>query len=116
MDEDHLFHAARYVSLNPVRAGLVRRAQDWKWSSAGAHIAGGDDGLAKVAPFAKRYGDIAAFLEPGSQDAEEPKLLRSAKTTGQPLGSGKWLKALERQTGRVLRPQKHGPKGKHGNN
>ena len=31
MDEDHLAHAVRYVSLNPVRAGLTQRAQDWRW-------------------------------------------------------------------------------------
>ena len=30
----------RYVELNPVRAGLVRRAMDWKWSSARAHCFG----------------------------------------------------------------------------
>ena len=29
MDEEHLMHAVRYVSLNPVRARLVRRARDW---------------------------------------------------------------------------------------
>ena len=29
MDETHLLHAVRYVSLNPVRARLVPRAQDW---------------------------------------------------------------------------------------
>jgi hypothetical protein len=30
MGENHLRDAARYVSFNPVRAGLVRRASDWK--------------------------------------------------------------------------------------
>jgi putative transposase len=29
MDEDHLLAAARYVPLNPVRARLVARPQDW---------------------------------------------------------------------------------------
>ncbi len=95
---------------------MVKRAEDWKWSSAGAHIAGRDDGLVNVAPLLKRYGDFAAFLKPGSQDQEEFKMLRSAETTGRPLGSGKWLKKLERQTGTMLRPQKRGPKGKPGNN
>ena len=31
--EAYLKVLARYVVLNPVRAGLVRRAQDWRWSS-----------------------------------------------------------------------------------
>ncbi len=29
MDDAHLLTAVRYVSLNPVRARLVRRAKDW---------------------------------------------------------------------------------------
>ena len=29
--------ALRYAKLNPVRAGLVERAEDWPWSSAAAH-------------------------------------------------------------------------------
>jgi len=28
----------RYVSLNPVRARLVDRAEDWAWSSVRAHL------------------------------------------------------------------------------
>jgi len=28
MDEAHLVHAARYVALNPVRAGLCNRAEE----------------------------------------------------------------------------------------
>jgi putative transposase len=31
MDEEHLAAAVRYVSLNPVRARLVERPQDWRW-------------------------------------------------------------------------------------
>jgi hypothetical protein len=29
----HLLELARYVVLNPVRAGMVRAAEDWAWSS-----------------------------------------------------------------------------------
>lgn len=31
--ESHLLELLRYIVLNPVRAGLVERAGDWKWSS-----------------------------------------------------------------------------------
>ena len=50
MDEAHLGHAVRYVSLNPVGARLVDRAEDWPWSSTRAHLAGKDDELVTVAP------------------------------------------------------------------
>ena len=29
----HLLEAIRYVALNPVRAGLVRRPEEWPWSA-----------------------------------------------------------------------------------
>jgi putative transposase len=33
-------------------------------------------------------------------------------TSGRPLGSAAWLDALEEKTGRTLKPQKRGPKGR----
>jgi len=36
--EAHLFETTRYVVLNPVRAGLCRRPEDWVWSSYRAMI------------------------------------------------------------------------------
>ena len=56
MDEEHLVAAARYVSLNPVRAQLVERADDWRWSSVRAHLSGRDGGLVSVAPLIERCG------------------------------------------------------------
>ncbi len=50
MDEDHLLTAARYVELNPVRAGLVQAPSRYRWSSAAAHLRGRDDVLAQGAP------------------------------------------------------------------
>lgn len=38
MDEVHLHHALRYVSLDPVRARLVSKAQDWQWASVRCHL------------------------------------------------------------------------------
>ena len=56
LDEEHLMLAARYVALNPVRAHLVQRPQDWAWSSIRAHLDGRDDGLVTVAPLLDRLG------------------------------------------------------------
>jgi REP-associated tyrosine transposase len=38
MDEEHFLAALAYVPLNPVRARLVARAGDWRWSSTRAHL------------------------------------------------------------------------------
>lgn len=38
--ESHLLQTARYIVLNPVRAGLVGDPADWKWSSFNATVGG----------------------------------------------------------------------------
>ena len=113
MDEEHLAAALRYVSLNPVRARLVDRARDWRWSSVRAHLGGRDDGVTTLAPVHERYPDFADFLSE-EIDAEMIERLRSAETIGRPLGNRKFLDMLERKTKRVLKPGKRGPKPRGG--
>jgi putative transposase len=110
MDEGHLANAVRYVSLNPVRARLVERAQDWPWSSVVAHLSGNDDELVRVAPVLERYGDFAAFLAQQEDVTEAFRALRQSETTGRPLGADQWIEWLEKLTGQRLKPQKRGPK------
>ena len=50
MDEAHLHACLRYVELNPVRAGLVARPEQWRWSSARAHLGLAADGLTDLDP------------------------------------------------------------------
>jgi putative transposase len=109
MDEDYLYACARYVELNPVRAGLAARAQDWRWSSARAHLNGKDDGLVKVAPLRKRAKDWRAFLGEGLDDAARDAL-RASERTGRPLGSQGFVRQLEKQLKRTLRRRKPGPR------
>ena len=109
LDEAHLLAAARYIALNPVRARLVRRAEDWPWSSVRAHLAGEDDGLVTVAPLAARYPDFAAMLEEQATDAAAWTALRKSESTGRPIGSAGWLEDLERKTGRELKARRRGP-------
>ena len=109
MDERHLHAAARYVPMNPVRAGLTARAADWPWSSVHAHLAGRDDAVVTVAPVLDRVGDFATFL---AEDADQPAIdaLRLAKSTGRPVGANDWIARLEADTNRILAPEKRGPK------
>jgi putative transposase len=93
MDEDHLASAVLYVSLNPVRAGLVRRAEEWPWSSVRAHLAGEDDGLVDVEPVLDRFPEFADLLVV-APSAAEMNALRRAETSGRPLGTKRWLESL----------------------
>lgn len=113
MDEAHWLAAARYVGLNPVRARLAERAEDWPWSSVRAHLAGRDDGVVRTAPLLERVADPAAFFA-ADGDEEAARALRRAERTGRPLGAAEWVAALEARTGRPLAPRKPGrkPKGR----
>jgi putative transposase len=101
MDDDYFLQCSRYVGLNPVRAGLTQRAEDWPWSSVRAHIAGVDDALVRTAPLAARVKGLTNFFITDVTE-EGRKKLRRAAMTGRPLGAAEWLKALERSTGRAL--------------
>ena len=51
IEEDaHLLTVLKYIERNPVRAKMVRRAQDWKWSSAHRRISGNAKGKQLLAP------------------------------------------------------------------
>jgi putative transposase len=111
MDASHLLAGARYVELNPVRAKLARRARDWRWSSARAHLSGRDDGLVRVKPLLERVDDWAALLGEGLTE-EEREAIRKGERTGRPLGAASFVKRLEKKLGRTLARQKPGPKPK----
>jgi hypothetical protein len=34
-DEKHFVAAVEYIHMNPVKAGLVEKAEDWYWSTGG---------------------------------------------------------------------------------
>jgi putative transposase len=107
MDEPYLLSAARYVELNPVRAGLVLDAADWRWSSATAHLARHDDALVRVAPLLAMVPDWRGFLNTAIAE-EELGGLREHARTGYPLGNATFVERLERMVGRRLRPGKPG--------
>jgi putative transposase len=107
MDEHYLLAAARYVELNPARAGLVADAAEWPWSSARSHLSSRDDRLVRVAPLLAMIADWRAFLD-SAMSEEELLNLRAHGRTGRPLGSATFLDRVETMVGRVLRPQKGG--------
>ncbi len=109
MDSDHLLTAARYIELNPVRAGLTARAEDYRWSSAAAHLRGEDDLLTRAAPLLALAPDWSAHLAEGG-DEPTREALRRHERTGRPLGSEEFVVELEERLDRRLRPRRRGPK------
>ena len=109
MDEAHLAAALRYVSLNPVRARLVERAQDWRWSSTRAHLRGKDDGLTALAPIRDRFPRSSICWIPcPNRTCSSPCAPRRA--LGGLSATIAFSPALNGLTGRALKPGKRGPR------
>jgi len=105
-DGDYLLAAARYLELNPVRAGKVRRAEEWPWSSARHHLLGKQDPLAVDFP---GFPGPQAWRELlGAEDAGQTERLRKATSGGRPFAGAELLAELEKRTGRRLTPGKPG--------
>ncbi len=102
------------MELNPVKAKLVSRAEDWPWSSARAHITGQGDGLTDLAAMAGVHRNSRAMLrrglEAGDFDPADEAAVEAHERTGRPWGSAEFVATLERRTGRQLARQKPGRK------
>jgi putative transposase len=67
MDESGLLRAAAYVELNPVKAGMVKNARDYRWSSVHAHLAGKDTkAIVQAEKLLALAGDWKAYLKSAS--------------------------------------------------
>jgi len=88
VDRDAYFlEACQYVNLNPVRARLVRRPQDWHWSSYRAHV-GLDQGPGWL-------DSVAVSRELAASEAAGRR--RYAEFVGQGWGQRLWEEGLSGQ-------------------
>ena len=115
MDENYLLAAARYIEMNPVRAALVERAEDYPFSSASAHLNELNDKLINTKALLDIVGNWADFLKTADDD-DKLKDLKRHENTGRPLGNNQFISRLESKIGRALIKQKPGPKGKRKQN
>ena len=109
----YLLNVARYIELNPVRAKMVFKPEDWPWSSAMSRVTGCPNSLLSSAGNAAFGGitDWSAFLGEGLDDPFQ-ELVRKHESTGRPLGPEDFIKGIEAVLGRIFSPQKRGPKPK----
>ena len=108
LDGQYLLAAIRYVLRNPVRVGMADKPWDYPWSSA-RWIVGDvpEDALATPLGMLADITDWRSFLEGDTGQLGE---LRQHTRTGRPLGSEAFNNQIESLIGRVVRPQKRGPK------
>jgi len=111
LDETYLWAAIRYVERNPVRARMVRKAENYAWSSAQAHCGQRHDTVLTTNSSwrsqVEGMDDWSAWLAQGDEP-EELEILRRNADKGLPCGSQKFIGKLERLTGRVLQYRPRG--------
>ncbi len=108
LDRSHLTTALRYVELNPIRAGLVNKVDNYAWSSAAIHTG------AAPATTSPRWLDLQTFREiytveewrsllSDAEPREDLASIRAATQLAHPLGDYGFAERLEAQFGVTLR-------------
>jgi putative transposase len=94
-----------YVENNPVRAAMVRQAEDFEWSSARAHLGCSEsNGILDREWWDARWtaAEWRRFLSQSICSDDELTAIRNATYTGRPLGSREFVVGLEKKLGRRL--------------
>ena len=110
LDEPYHMAAMRYVERNPVRAKMVNRPWQWKWSSAATHI-GETDEMVNVIKIKESVGvSMESWRGHIDSDDNTPDVeaIRRHTMTGRPLGRDGFIGELSRKLGRVIRVLQRG--------
>jgi putative transposase len=95
-DDEHLLTVMRYFERNALRAELVRRAEDWRWSSLWQRVQGRRAALLDRGPVRLP----AAWVEHVNRPETEAELavVRRSVLRGSPFGETSWV---EQTVGRL---------------
>jgi putative transposase len=110
-EDEHLLTVLRYVEGNPVRAGLVKRAEQWPWSSARSwQQEQGRPSYLVPGPVARPRKWLDWVNE--ALTVDELAAIRHSVTRGTPYGEGAWQVRIAKRLGleSTLRPRGRPPK------
>jgi len=103
--DEHLLTVLRYVERNPLRAGLVERAEDWRWSSLPLRTMKPVPKILSPSP-TKLPSGWTALVNRGQRAADEEAVRKSVQR-GTPLGGERWTTTTAERLGleSTLRPR-----------
>ena len=98
----YLWAVARYIEINPVKAGLVASAAEYEWSSARFHLEGRTEPLLATSGWLHEdqraeYGQFVL-----AKDDKIADIIKQATRSGRPLCTSTGLTKLERRLGRTF--------------
>jgi putative transposase len=102
LDDRSVYEEVRFIENNPVRSGLVERAEEYPWSSARYHILGeADPVILGDCPLKDRVCNWRDYL---ADRGDEPVLKRTRQSLkrGRPAGDKEFIRGLEKIVGRRL--------------
>jgi putative transposase len=100
--ETHLISLLRYVERNPLRASLVDRAEQWRWSSLWRRCQLREDTLLSEWPVAAPANWIEIVNSP--QTVAEIEAIQKAVRSNRPLGNADWEPATVSRLQMAARP------------
>jgi putative transposase len=111
----YLLTCMRYIELNPVRAGLVARPEDYRWSSYAVNALGEENwvispheeyiNLGQTRPQRREaYRALCAT----AVTAEALARIRTCTQSGTPMGSERFTAQIEKMLGRKVGSEKRG--------
>lgn len=121
-NDEHLLTVLRYIEANPLRAGIVSRAEEYLWSSYCVHGLGQEDPLVdrlitydQLSPYGKTRQ--RKWAEQVHVPLEEGVLaqIRRSNRTGLPYGNDRWVKRLAQKLDLDLTVRPRGRPRKEGN-
>lgn len=94
--EDYFYRVCRYVEANALRAGLVRRAEDWPWSSIAIRPPGVPSIPIDRWPLPRPNDWVATVNDIPASHVQEVRL---SIVRGRPLGEQAWAARVARDLG-----------------
>jgi putative transposase len=100
LSPQHLTVALRYVEQNPVRAFIVEKPAEHRWSSAEAHLAGELGPMLDEGDWSAR-GGVAGWAELLAEQPRQPivHLLKRCTYGGRPFGDEAFVAEVEARLG-----------------
>lgn len=89
--DDHFLTVARYVERNALRANLVRRAEEWRWSGLWMRRQGSRDQRRMLSGWPVREPRQWIPMVNAPQNPKELDAVRRSVRTGRPFGGAQWV-------------------------
>jgi putative transposase len=113
--ERYLLTCARYIELNPVRAGIVEHPGDYRWSSYRCNAIGQNDVVVVPHPMYEQLGfntakrrSVYRALFANNIDNSELESIRNGTRAGDVVGNDKFQKRIQALIGRCVKRYPHG--------